>query len=303
MDNMNNINETPEQVLAPQVQAKKPGKVGTFFFCLWVIVAMILVQTGVSMVGIIPNAVRILMESGGDMVKYQTEYMNFVATSDIITSLQFIASGVMAIVAFIWYYFGYLKKEKAAGTYESVFPKLKDGKLWVFLVASSIACYCLANFIAVGLDKVMPDVSQAVSDLLNSALGGGSALGMICAVIFAPVGEELALRGIVVKRASRAYTVVGVAVISGILFGIFHMNPIQGLYAIPMGLLWGFIAYRMKSVIPTIFCHFVNNLIGMTIGDIINPDYSLVIFAVGLVVCTVVSIVVGKKCDALKAEA
>ena len=56
-----------------------------------------------------------------------------------------------------------------------------------------------------------------------------------------------------------------------------------------MGLLWGYVAYKYNSVIPTIICHLVNNLIGMTIASYINPDESVVIYVVMFVVLAAIA--------------
>ena len=102
-------------------------------------------------------------------------------------------------------------------------------------------------------------------------------LGLIAAVILAPIFEEITKRGIILQRSKRAFGVVGCMVISAVLFGVFHMNIIQGLYVLPLGLFWGFVGYRFNSVIPCVVCHMLNNFLGVLIPSSVNP---VILFAV-----------------------
>ena len=60
------------------------------------------------------------------------------------------------------------------------------------------------------------------------------------------------------------------------------MNPIQGIYVLPMGLFWGFVAYRFNSVIPCILCHMLNNLTTGVIYTLSggHPEIVFIVFGV-----------------------
>ena len=282
MDNQNMVNQAP-------VVENKPTKGGTILFCIWVIAAVILIQVGVSFIAAIPAAFKAFQAAGGDMTLYQQEYTRIATEGPFLTIAQFVASMVAAIVMVIWYYRGYVKKDKEAGKYESVLPKLKDVNGVFFFVIGTVAVWALACLLQIAAATLFPGQAEMMNNALNLSLGGNVVLGLISAVIFAPVCEEVAVRGIIVQRSKKVFTIVGVAIISAVLFGVFHMNLIQGIYVLPMGLLWGYVAYKYNSVIPTIICHLVNNLIGMTIASYINPDESVVIYVVMFVVLAAIA--------------
>ena len=50
-------------------------------------------------------------------------------------------------------------------------------------------------------------------------------------------------------------------IISALLFAFYHMAFDKTLYQFLVGLIFGFIAVRYKSIIPTIIIHFLNNFI------------------------------------------
>ncbi len=75
------------------------------------------------------------------------------------------------------------------------------------------------------------------------------------------IGEELFFRGFVL-RAFRAELPAWIAVgFSSLLFGILHMDVLQGLGAMLIGIYLGVVALRTGSVWPGVAAHAVNNLL------------------------------------------
>ena len=78
----------------------------------------------------------------------------------------------------------------------------------------------------------------------------------------APVLEETLFRGMILPGLlpwGEKFAVVA----SSVLFGMFHMNLLQGISAFFMGLVLGTVAARSGSVFPGIFIHFLNNSLSM----------------------------------------
>jgi membrane protease YdiL (CAAX protease family) len=90
--------------------------------------------------------------------------------------------------------------------------------------------------------------------------------------------EEILFRGSILNRSKRAFGAIGCIVLSTLMFSFMHMNIVQGLYVIPMGLFWGYIAYRYKSVIPCVICHFINNFTGMLVPINFPPIILFIVF-------------------------
>ncbi len=260
---MNEINET---VATKSVNAAGSGKVKTVLFCIWVMAACLLIQAVVSLVGIIPKSVQLVNQYGANTKEYTEAYNEFVTTTPIVMYLQFAASIITFVVAGIWYYFGYVKKEKAVPGNRSLKETFKGWPDAVFILTGAIAAWGLAGTLSSICTLLMPKTAENVNSALNMALGDGAQIiGLISAIILAPITEELIMRGIIFRRSKRAFGIVGCILISTILFSVMHLNVIQGIYVIPMGLFWGYVAYRYNSVIPCICCHMINNFIGMLV--------------------------------------
>jgi membrane protease YdiL (CAAX protease family) len=66
-------------------------------------------------------------------------------------------------------------------------------------------------------------------------------------------------RGVILKKAKNIMPFYAANIIQAILFGLIHLNWIQGLYAFPIGILLGYITRRYRSIIPSIILHALLN--------------------------------------------
>lgn len=84
-------------------------------------------------------------------------------------------------------------------------------------------------------------------------------LGFGC--LLAPVMEEILFRGILLRGLLRNYSPALAIGQSALLFGIFHFNPAQSLFALCFGLTLGWIYYRTQSLVLCMVLHGLNNLL------------------------------------------
>lgn len=78
-------------------------------------------------------------------------------------------------------------------------------------------------------------------------------------IIVAPIIEEFIYRGIILGVLSK-YSKWGSIIISSLAFGLMHGNIEQAISAFAMGLIYGAVAVKNGSIIPTIIIHSLNNL-------------------------------------------
>ncbi len=84
--------------------------------------------------------------------------------------------------------------------------------------------------------------------------------GMLLFGLISPIAEEIVFRGLIFNRMRRYFPHAAAIVASGVLFGIYHGNPVQGMYGGCMGILMAYLYERMHSfVIPCMF-HATANL-------------------------------------------
>ncbi len=95
--------------------------------------------------------------------------------------------------------------------------------------------------------------------------GGQFAIYAFCICIVAPIVEEFLFRDILLKPL-RAYGDFTAAVVSGLIFGLYHGNFDQFAYAALVGFFYSVIAIKYNSIAPTVFLHAMNNTV-VTFGN------------------------------------
>jgi membrane protease YdiL (CAAX protease family) len=140
---------------------------------------------------------------------------------------------------------------------------------------------------------VQPDAEQTVAQDLGADQG---TLGMIAAgfmvICVAPVAEEFFFRGFFYRALRSRYSVLGAALIDGILFGFIHWNfsTADGLLIIPplaaLGIMFCLVYERTGSLYPVIALHAFNNAIAFAV-TVEEPGVSLVLGPLMLLACTV----------------
>ncbi len=136
-----------------------------------------------------------------------------------------------------------------------------DGRLYAL---PSISCliYCLGAGISaiflvyVLMDRLtfLPDWTKGIFDQSQSGW-----MGILCIAIFGPLVEELLFRGAITKILLQQYKPLSAILLSGLIFGIFHLNPAQVVVAIPIGFLLAWLYYRTGSILPGLLIHILNN--------------------------------------------
>ena len=82
---------------------------------------------------------------------------------------------------------------------------------------------------------------------------------IVCMGIIAPLAEEIVFRWLIYLRL-RDYMRSGAAiVISGLFFGIYHGNLVQGVYATACGIYLGWIMERFRTIKATAVAHIAAN--------------------------------------------
>jgi membrane protease YdiL (CAAX protease family) len=115
-------------------------------------------------------------------------------------------------------------------------------------------------------------INSPVNDILSHLLGNKSELIdptenlyiSLGALILAPILEEIIFRGIILRGLLTKYTHKFSIIISALIFGMVHGKPLQIWGAMIIGLFFGWIYYKTKSLGTTIFLHFFTNLIVLT---------------------------------------
>ncbi len=151
--------------------------------------------------------------------------------------------------------------------------------------------YLTSVFISV-ISAIFPSWLEAYEKLMESAgLDENISLLMLCySVLLAPIGEELIFRGVTLRTARCVFPFWAANIFQAVLFGVFHMNMLQGCYAFLLALFLGYICERGGSIYYSILLHFLFNLFGTVISEYIEIGDSVVDMAFFLFIAFVLPI-------------
>ncbi|XCP86398.1 CPBP family intramembrane glutamic endopeptidase [Roseburia hominis] len=189
---------------------------------------------------------------------------------------------VLAIPIFgLWYYLGEGKKQGFRSTKEG----LRQG--FGLLVVTALALQFGSSLFLIFAQIVMPGFMQEYLELVETSGLGSLTFSMIFyTVILAPIGEELIFRGVTMryfKGASGKFWIANV--LQAALFGLYHMNVIQGLYTFILGLAMGYAVRTYGTVTAGIVMHIVINGSGYLLMNVQIPAvFTLALEVAGAVI-------------------
>lgn len=183
--------------------------------------------------------------------------MNFTIVISIVFSF------FCMVIFGIWYY------RSCNGTFK--INPIKDFHLFEILgiILLIPGTQFISSIITSIISTIFPSLLESYLELIeNTGLSGEiPVLMMIYAVFMAPISEELIFRGVTYSIARRTFSFWGANIIQALLFGIFHMNPIQSCYTFVLGLVLGYIREKGGTLYHVIFFHFLFNLWGTTVSE------------------------------------
>lgn len=106
----------------------------------------------------------------------------------------------------------------------------------------------------------LADSSRTYQEVADRQYGVAFAAGLVLYGLISPLAEEIVFRGVIYNRLRRLYSpAIGIAA-SGLLFGAFHGNLVQGVYGACLGMMMAYIYEKSGDFrIPVLF-HAVANL-------------------------------------------
>ena len=118
-------------------------------------------------------------------------------------------------------------------------------------------CFVIMSVIDIaGLIDYFPSYRE-VARVLSS---GGLVVQILALCVVGPIAEELCFRGVVLNRLL-SWMPARAAVLAGsVLFGVIHLNVLQGLYAFVIGLVFSLLYIRYRNIWAPVIGHMAFNL-------------------------------------------
>lgn len=192
----------------------------------------------------------------------------------------------------LWYFFIRVRGECREISYR----KILSARSLLCTFGLAVCGQFLCNIIMLMFRVVFPKTYEGYLELaegLDIHVLPAWAMLFIVAV-WSPLAEEIVFRAMIYRTLRKGFAFLPAALISGILFGAYHMNWVQGVYAAALGILLAFVYEKTNSLLGCYLFHFMFNLSSYAIEALqkatVIPAVLLGLFLLAMHVVSVVGI-------------
>ena len=223
-------------------------------------------------------ALWLIKRSGGGMEVYYEQVV-------LLTGL----TGILSMIPCLWFY----SRDRIARKHGGLVLPLKPWNLdlpdIILLLGMGAAFSQYANMLVGMLQSVLN--YQEYQETMDQMTAGKSMwFLLICMGVIAPLAEEIVFRWLIYLRL-RDYMRIGFAmVISGMIFGIYHGNLVQAVYAGILGMVFADFLEISGCLWSSVLLHMGANIWSLVSPDLVNwmlqknPMYILImLFALILI--------------------
>ena len=168
------------------------------------------------------------------------------------------ATGLGELIAlpFLWILY---EKEQRRRQHFTYAPRFLKDKAPLFVIALGAAsCIGLNGLLALSrLELLFPAFSQKVAAELYAP---PLPLQLLFLVFIIPAVEELVFRGTIFALIRERFSWMTAAVVSSLLFALFHGNVVQGIYALCIGFLCAWLYEKIHGLYASLVLHMSANL-------------------------------------------
>ncbi|MCU6760892.1 exosortase E/protease%2C VPEID-CTERM system [uncultured Roseburia sp.] len=148
--------------------------------------------------------------------------------------------------------FSFFKQKAAPGT----------GEALIWIVICVCASVVLNDFLSVSFLQELFPSWQSTETLMYS---DRPVFIVLAACITGPAAEEFLYRGVVFQGLKKIAGFWPGVFLSAFVFGLLHMNPLQGFYAGILGLLFAFLYHRTGKLLMAVLAHALVNTISVVL--------------------------------------
>jgi membrane protease YdiL (CAAX protease family) len=119
----------------------------------------------------------------------------------------------------------------------------------------------------------MAEMQQSMDEMIAKLLGSENILwmGLFHIGLVPSICEEIMYRGYVQRSLEKSWGIWTAIIVSGLIFGAYHLQITRILPLAALGMLFAYITYVSNSLIPAMVAHLVNNG-GQVILSTIYPE-------------------------------
>ena len=183
-------------------------------------------------------------------------------TISIALEMQVLAAAI-TLPLLILYYRRDRRREALAGRMR----RFAAAPSWQYLLAVFLgmtACLAGNNLVAV---SGLYQVSDAYAEISEMIYGGKLVVELVGLGVIVPIVEELIFRGLMYRRMREYLNISTACVVCSLIFGFYHGNLVQGIYAFCLSLLMIYVYERFHTMLAPILFHVAANLLSVIVSE------------------------------------
>jgi membrane protease YdiL (CAAX protease family) len=159
-----------------------------------------------------------------------------------------------------------------------------DGRFLLLAAVGVLALQPVVQWLAqvnqqLPLPETMRAFEQTQLELIRTVLESGLGVGfnLVALAIIPGICEEILFRGYAQRQFERASGPAGGILLSGILFGLYHLRPSQVLPLAMLGFYLAYLTWRTGSLWPAVLVHAFHNGLAVVLARAVQerPGYDL----------------------------
>ncbi len=211
---------------------------------------------------LVSTAVMVLAKRASSGEGTLGEWMAAQAGSPLGVVLMIVPIQAMTLLATLFFVRNERDRARALGLRRSALP----AHVTLLLVLGTPVLQ-VAAFVLVHLSGLEPSPQlERLQELLGRSTGATAVLFTLLATIVPAFCEELFFRGYVQPRLAARFGPLVAVLVSGLVFALYHGDPLQVITVIPPGLWFAYLAWRARSTFVPMAAHLVFNAMGVGIA-------------------------------------
>jgi membrane protease YdiL (CAAX protease family) len=201
------------------------------------------------------------------------------------------AAALSSVICAPFLYFVYLRDQKLRSITPAINLKLHGCFFYILLFGAALCMFGNEIVAMSGLDHISPAYEEAKNAIYSPTIPAQIA----AAGFLIPFTEELIFRGLCFAALRDRLSFLPSAILSAALFGIYHGNLPQGVYAFIIGLAVAWLYEVTQTLLAPFILHMMANLMSLlvtntTLGNLLSGSNNQSVMAVIAILSFIVSL-------------
>ena len=161
------------------------------------------------------------------------------------------------------------------------------------LTGVAIGGCMVVSFILTVLAAWFPAAFKSYSQTMDNFDASGGIIVLVYTIVIGPAAEEFIFRGAIFDRLYLGFDFWKANMLQALLFALYHMDIVQGIYAFIMGIVLGMVLKATGSIITAIITYILFNATSYIISVVFNGKNELQIVFWIVLIFSVISLTAG----------